>query len=387
LGEVLRIVIAPDSYKGSLSALEVANSMERGIRKVFPDAQIRKIPIADGGEGTVAALTASTGGRILTAIVKDPLGRSIPAEWGIVGDGRTAVIETAVASGLNLVPKDIRDPRIASSFGTGLLIKAALDAGLRKIIIGLGGSATNDGGAGMITALGAVFLDESGNELPPGGAALINLSEIDLSKLDPGLKDTEITAACDVDNPLCGPRGASAVYGPQKGATPEIVNELDAALSHYAGIAAKATDKNVSELPGSGAAGGLGAGLMFFTNAALRPGIEIVIEATDLSRIIQEADLVLTGEGNTDFQTAFGKAPMGVAAIAKKHGKPVICLSGGLGAGANELLVLGIDALMSIANSPMTLEQCMESADRLIEEAAERLARLIRVGISLGIEE
>jgi glycerate 2-kinase len=383
----LRIVIAPDSYKGSLSAVEVAESMERGIRKVFPDAQIRKIPIADGGEGTVAALTASTGGRTLTEIVEDPLGRSIPAEWGILGDGRTAVIETAAASGLNLVPKDRRDPRIASSFGTGLLIKAALDAGLRKIIIGLGGSATNDGGAGMITALGAVFLDESGNELPPGGSALINLHKIDLSNLDARLKATEITVACDVDNPLCGPRGASAVYGPQKGATPEIVNELDSALSHYAGIAAKATGKNVSELPGSGAAGGLGAGLMLFTNAVLRPGIDIVIEATDLSRIIQEADLVLTGEGNTDFQTAFGKAPMGVAGIAKKHGKPVICLSGGLGAGANDLLGLGIDALMSIANGPMTLEQCMESADRLIEGAAERLARLIRMGISLGIEE
>lgn len=383
----LRIVIAPDSYKGSLSAVEVAESMERGIRKVFPDAQISKIPIADGGEGTVAALTASTGGRTLSAIVKDPLGRSIPAEWGILGDGRTAVIETAAASGLNLVPKDRRDPRIASSFGTGLLIKAALDAGLRKIIIGLGGSAVNDGGAGMITALGAVFRDKSGDELTPGGAALINLSEMDLSQLDPGLKDAEITAACDVDNSLCGPRGASAIYGPQKGATPEIVNELDAALSHYAGIAAKATGKNVSELPGSGAAGGLGAGLMLFTNAVLRPGIDIVIEATDLIRIIQEADLVLTGEGNTDFQTAFGKAPMGVARIAKKQGKPVICLSGGLGAGANELLELGIDALMSIANGAMTLDQCMESADRLIEGAAERLARLIRVGITLRIEE
>jgi glycerate 2-kinase len=380
----LRIVIAPDSYKGSLSAVEAATAMERGIRKVFPDAEIRKIPIADGGEGTVDALAESTGGRIITEKAPDPLGRPISAQWGILGDGRTAVIETAAASGLNLVPQDRRDPRIASSRGTGQLIKAALDAGLPKIIIGLGGSAVNDGGAGMMTALGVVFLDERGDELPPGGAPLINLSEIDLSAIDPRLKDTEITVACDVDNPLCGTRGASAVYGPQKGATPEIVEQLDAALSRYAKIAQKTTGKDISRVPGAGAAGGLGAGLMFFTNAVLRPGIEIVIEAVGLGRFIREADLVITGEGNTDLQTAFGKAPAGVAAEAKKYGKPVICLSGALSEGANDLLGLGVDALLSIANGPMTLDESMSSSGRLVEEAAERLARLISVGMRLN---
>jgi glycerate 2-kinase len=379
----VRIVVAPDSYKGSVSAVGVTDAVEKGLLKVFPDAQVFKVPIADGGEGTVEALVAATGGQMLRESVCGPLGQPVSAHWGILGDGTTAVIEMAAASGLPLVPKEKRDPRVTSSYGTGQLMKAALDHGLRKMIIGIGGSATNDGGAGMAAALGAKFLDARGCELPPGGAALARLATIDINDMDARLNPAEIVVACDVDNPLCGPRGASAVYGPQKGATPEIVTELDAALKNFAGFARRATGKDAAERPGAGAAGGLGAGLLFFTNAVLRPGVDIVIEATGLHELIRTADLIITGEGATDFQTAFGKAPVGIAGVAKRYGKPVICLSGGLGRGAEDVLQHGIDALISVAPGPMSLEECMQNGATLIELASERLARLIKVGMSL----
>ncbi len=317
------IVVAPDSYKGSVSALGVAQAMARGILRVFPEAEVRQIPIADGGEGTVDALVAATGGAIRNAEVTGPLGEKITAHWGILGDGRTAVIEMAAASGLPLVPPAQRDPRITTSFGTGELIRAALDAGLRSIIIGIGGSATNDGGVGMAQALGARFFDAEGHPLPPGGAALARLQTIDLSGIDARLGEAQITVACDVDNPLCGARGASAVFGPQKGATPETVAELDAALAHFADCARQATGRDVALLPGAGAAGGLGAGLMYFTAAKLRPGVEIVLEAVGFADLVEDAAFVVTGEGRTDFQTAFGKAPVGVAKLAKRFGIPV----------------------------------------------------------------
>lgn len=380
----MRIIIAPDSFKGSVSALGVANAVEQGFLRVFPDAQVFKVPMADGGEGTVEALVAATGGHILYEPVSGPLGEPVKAHWGILGDGRTAVIEMAAASGLPLVPKENRDPRITTSYGTGQLIKAALDRGLRKIIIGIGGSATNDAGSGMARALGAKFLGANGNELAPGGAALAQLAELDIRGLDVRLQETEIVVACDVDNPLCGPRGASAVYGPQKGATSEMVKELDAALKNFSELARQITGKDVAEVPGAGAAGGLGAGLMFFTNAVLRPGVQIVLDATDLASLAQTVDLIITGEGCTDFQTTFGKAPVGVAKVAKQHGKPVICLSGSLGLGAEEVLKYGIDALMSVAPRPMSLEECMQGGVSLIEQAAERLALLIKVGTSLS---
>jgi glycerate kinase len=380
----VRVVIAPDSFKGSLSALSVAGAMERGVRSVFPDAEIVKVPIADGGEGTVEALVEATGGSLRFRRVRGPLGETVEARWGVLGDGRTAVIEMAAASGLPLVPRERRDPRVASTFGTGELVRAALDAGLRKVVIGIGGSATNDGGAGLARALGVRFLDAEGRDLPEGGAALARLARIDPSGLDPRLAEAEVMVACDVDNPLTGERGASAVYGPQKGATPEMVRELDAALGRYAELARAATGRDVAGIPGAGAAGGLGAGLLFFTPARLRPGVEIVLETTGFDQAIRGADLVLTGEGRTDFQTAMGKAPIGVALAARRHGVPVVCLSGGLGPGANDVLSLGIDALASVAPGPMALEEAMANGSALIEAAAARACRLLKVGMRLG---
>ena len=379
----MRIIVAPDSFKGSVSALGVAEAMERGIHTVFPEADVIKVPIADGGEGTVEALVAATAGRLMHTRVRGPMGEPLNAHWGVSGDGSTAFIEMASASGLPLVPKERRDPRIASTFGTGELMKAALDAGLRRLVVGIGGSATNDGGTGMARALGARFLDAEGRDLPEGGAALARLARIDLSGLDPRLAEASILVACDVDNPLCGPRGASAVYGPQKGATPEMVAELDGALTVLATVATAVTGRDIALSPGAGAAGGLGAGLLFFTPASLRPGVSIVLETTGFETLIQDVDLVLTGEGRTDFQTAMGKAPVGVAEVARRHGVPVICLSGGLGDGADEVLDHGIDALVSTVPQPMTLEACMSQGATLVEAAAARVCRLLKVGLSL----
>lgn len=379
----MRIVVAPDSYKGSVSAIGVANAMEKGILRVFSDAEVLKVPIADGGEGTVEALVAVTGGKMMYEDVIGPLGEKVKAYWGILGDGETAVIEMAAASGLPLVPADKRDPRVTTTYGTGELIKAVLEKGIRKIIIGIGGSATNDGGTGLVQALGARFLDASGRELPSGGAALAQLAQIDLNGFDKRISETEIMVACDVDNPLCGPRGASAVYGPQKGATPDIVAELDAALDVYAKIATQATGKDMAGCPGAGAAGGLGAGLLFFTNAQLRPGVDIVLEAAGFAAMVETANLVITGEGRTDFQTAYGKAPVGVAKLAKRWNVPVVCLAGGLGKGADDVLQQGIDGLMSVVPQPMTLEECMKTGETLVEEATVRLCRLIKVGMGM----
>jgi glycerate kinase len=278
------VVVAPDSFKGSLSAVEAAAAMERGVRAAWPDARVVKIPIADGGEGTVEAMVSATGGRYETRTVRGPLGRPVEARWGVLGDGRTAVVEMAAASGLTLVPEGRRDPRVATTHGTGQLIRAALDAGFRHIVVGIGGSATNDGGSGMARALGVRFLDGRGHPLPEGGAALLRVDSIDLSGIDPRLAGTELLVACDVDNPLTGPQGASAVYGPQKGATPAVVLELDAALERYAEVARKATGRDVARLPGAGAAGGLGAGLLFFTPARLVPGVDLVLDSARLER-------------------------------------------------------------------------------------------------------
>ena len=379
----MRVVVAPDSYKGSVSALGVAEAMERGILRIFPAAEVRKVPIADGGEGTVEALVTATGGEMKISEVKGPFGEKVNAHWGILGDGQTAVLEMAAASGLPLVPKEKRDPRITTTYGTGELMRNALDAGLRRIIIGIGGSATNDGGVGMAQALGVKFISKDGTELAPGGGSLINLEKIDLTGLDPRLLETEITVACDVDNPLCGLRGASAVFGPQKGATPAMVQELDSALRHFAQCAREVTGRDVAELAGAGAAGGLGAGLMFFTPAKLKPGVEIVLDAVKFADIVNTAAFVITGEGRTDFQTAYGKAPVGVAKVAKQFHVPVFCISGGLGEGADDVLAQGIDAVMSICSRPLSLEECMKDGEALIEEATVRLCRILQVKVSL----
>lgn len=350
--------------------------MACGVRKVVPKARVITIPMADGGQGTVATMVAATGGRTLHAKVTDPLGKKIRAAFGLLGDGRTAVIEMAAASGLMLVPPAKRNPLITTTYGTGELIKAALNTGAKKLIIGIGGSATNDGGAGMAQALGARLLDPSGNDLPFGGAALARLHRIDISGLDPRLKKVDIEVACDVTNPLLGPKGASAVFGPQKGATPQMVKTLDAALSRYAQIIRRDLGKNVHNLPGSGAAGGLGAGLMAFLGARLRRGIEIVIEAVNLHKHIQGCHLVLTGEGKIDRQTVFGKTALGVAKVAREHGVPVIAIVGSVGEGAEETLKHGLDAYFSIVNRPMSLQEAMSNAAALTESCAEQVLRL-----------
>ncbi|MBY6273980.1 MAG: glycerate kinase [Bacillaceae bacterium] len=380
----MRIVIAPDSYKGSLTAAQVAEAMAAGVRRVWPDASVTLIPMADGGEGTVQALVDATGGRLVPATVRGPLGDPVEAAFGLLGDGETAVIEMAQASGLPLVPPDRRNPLVTSTYGTGELIRRALDLGARRLIIGIGGSATNDGGAGMAQALGARLLDSDGRDLEPGGGALERLARIDVTGLDPRLRAVEVTVACDVDNPLTGPRGASAVFGPQKGATPEMVARLDAALHRWAEVIRRDLGRDVEAVPGAGAAGGLGAGLMAFLDAELRRGVEIVVEATGLERHLPGADLCLTGEGNTDFQTVRGKTPMGVAAAARRHGVPVICLSGGLGRDYRQIYDVGIDVALPIVPGPVDLDTAIREASAYVTDATERALRLVAVGRRLA---
>ena len=344
----MKIVIAPDSFKGSMTAFAVAEAMGRGVRRVFPDAELDLVPMADGGEGTVEALVSATGGQTVPVKVTGPLGEQVAAFYGLLGDGETAVIEMAAASGLPLVPPERRNPLLTTTFGTGELIRAALDGGARRLIIGIGGSATVDGGVGMAQALGGRFLDQAGRELPFGGGALVHLERIDLSGLDPRLATCEITVACDVDNPMTGPRGAAAVFGPQKGADPAMVGLLDRALQRLAEVIRRDLGQDVEHLPGAGAAGGMGGGLIAFLAAKLRPGVEIVIQEVRLRERLAGAALCLTGEGSTDFQTAHGKTPMGVAQAAKAHGVPVLCLSGGLGHGHEAVHEVGIDAVQCI---------------------------------------
>ena len=364
-----RVLVAPDSFKGSLSAVQAAEAMERGVRAAWPDALVVKVPIADGGEGTVEALVTATRGRFESRTVRGPLGQPVEARWGVLGDGRTAVIEMAAASGITLVPEGRRDPRVSSTFGTGQLLRAALDEGFRRIVVGIGGSATNDGGSGMAKALGVRFVDGRGEPLPEGGAALSRLVSVDLAGVDPRLAETEILVACDVDNPLTGPRGASAVYGPQKGATPAVVAELDAALERYARVASEVTGRDVARRPGAGAAGGLGAGLLLFTPARLVPGIDLVLDSTRFDDQVRGASLVIVGEGRTDHQTAMGKAPVGVARVAARHGVPVLLVSGSLGPGAEEVLGQGIGRLVQAAPPGMPVPEAMSRAAELLEAA------------------
>lgn len=372
----MKIVIAPQGFKGNLTALEVARAIEAGVKRIVPDALTVLKPMADGGEGTVQALVDATGGEIITTGVTGPLGEPVNAHWGVLNDRVTAVIEMAAASGLPLVPPEKRNPLITTTYGTGELILAALDKGCRKLIIGIGGSATNDGGAGMAQALGARFLDAGGKELAPGGAALADLAHIDVTNVDPRLAGFEVTLACDVNNPLCGPRGASAIYGPQKGATPELVAQLDAALAHYAGVVLKDLAIDVQDVAGAGAAGGLGMGLMVFLKARLIPGIDVIIEATNLVADLAGADLVFTAEGRIDCQSAMGKVPTGVALKAKEFGSPVIALAGEVADDCRVVYEQGIDAVLSIAPGPISLDQSMAMAGKLITDTAECAMRL-----------
>jgi len=353
----MKIVVAPQSFKGSLSAPEVADAINRGIKQVLPDANIVTLPMADGGEGTVNALIFSTNGRDIYSEVTGPLGNSVIAQWGILGDGITAVVEMAAASGLGLVSQEKLNPLKATTYGTGQLIKAALDAGCRRLIIGIGSSATNDGGAGMAQALGARLTDCDGRELGPGGAELACLDHIDVSGMDSRLKECRITIASDVTNTLCGEEGASWVYGPQKGATEEMCRQLDKSLAHYAEVIREDMGIDIMEMPGAGAAGGLGAGLAAFLGARLVPGIDIVSEAVGLSGHLKGAALAITGEGRIDSQTAFGKTIAGVAVRAKEAGVPVVVLTGGIQGDMAELYKLGISSILSIAPGPITVEE------------------------------
>ncbi len=375
----MKIVIAPQSFKGSLSAQEVAQAIARGIKRVLADAETVILPIADGGEGTVDALVYSAHGQVMTTEVTGPLGEKVTAEWGILGDQASAVVEMAAASGITLVPLEKLNPLVATTYGTGELIRAALDAGCRRIIIGIGGSATNDGGAGMAQALGARLLDKKSEELPWGGAALARLSRIDISGLDKRLTDCQVITACDVTNPLCGERGASRVYGPQKGATEEMCQQLDEALTNYAEVIKRDLGIDVINMPGAGAAGGLGAGLVAFLGAKLISGIEVVSAAVGLTDYLKEASLVFTGEGRIDAQTLFGKTVAGVAAKAKEFRIPVVAIVGELTGDYQEIYQHGIDAVLSIAPGPISLKESMADADRLIADAAERALRLILI--------
>ena len=375
-----KIVIAPQEFKGSLTAIEIARAVEGGVLRAIPDATTVLAPVADGGDGTLQALVDSSGGRIESAAVTGPLGEEVVAEWGALGDGETAVIEMARSSGLALVDLNARDPRRATTRGVGELIAAALNAGQSKFIIGIGGSATNDGGAGMMQALGASLLDSNGRELGPGGAALAKLDRIDVSNLDERVRSADVVVACDVNNPLCGPTGASAVFGPQKGATPEIVAELDAALGHFADIMERDLGADVRDRAGAGAAGGLGAGLMALLDAELRAGVDIVLDAVGLEHQLDGADLVITGEGQIDASTVFNKAPVGVARLASKRGIPVIALSGSLGEGYEGVHELGIDAVFTLVDRPMTLDEALEDTERLVSSLAEEATRAFAAG-------
>ncbi|EGT4349241.1 glycerate kinase [Cronobacter sakazakii] len=374
-----KIVIAPDSFKESLSAMDVAKAIEAGFREIYPQANYVCVPMADGGEGTVEAMVAATGGQIITTPVTAPLGNKVDGFFGLLGDGETAVVEMAAASGLHLVPTAQRDPRITTSYGTGELILAALERGVKAIIIGIGGSATNDGGAGMMQALGARFLDGEGRELAPGGAALARLERLDLSALDPRLAQVSVTAACDVDNPLCGEKGASAVFGPQKGATPAMVTELDAALRRFGEQLEAATGKAIISAPGAGAAGGMGAALLGMLNAELRPGIEIVIESLGLAQAVRDADLVITGEGRLDSQSIHGKTPVGVARVAKQFQRPVVAIAGSLTPDYQIVHEHGIDAAFSVIDRIVTLQEALDDAERNLRVTARNVAALWRL--------
>ena len=384
---VMKIIVAPDSFKGSVSALEAANAIEQGIRRVFPDAVIDKIPMADGGEGTVQSLVDATGGHIQTHHVLAPLENEVEAKFGILADGETAVIEMASASGLTLVAPHERDPLRTTTYGTGQLIRAALEAGCRRLIIGIGGSATNDGGIGMAEALGIRLLDANGKQIPRGGGNLGQLRSIDITGLHPAISETETVVACDVNNPLTGPDGASHVYGPQKGATPEMIEVLDECLTHFDNILTETLGRSFNDIPGAGAAGGLGAGLMAFLNAELRLGVDIMIDAVNLKERVKGAALVFTGEGQLDFQTAFGKTPVGVAKTAKAHNIPVVAIAGGIAEGAEAVYEAGIDAMLGIVQEPMSLEDAVGDATRLIADTAEQTARLIAIGRHAGLRD
>ncbi|MCK6189212.1 MULTISPECIES: glycerate kinase [unclassified Pseudomonas] len=375
----MKIIIAPDSFKDSLSAEGVAQAIAQGLAQVWPDAQLVQCPMADGGEGTVDAVLAACNGELRRERVRGPLGATVEARWGWLAGSHTAIIEMAEASGLQLVAPSQRDACISSTFGTGELIRAALDAGAQRVILAIGGSATNDGGAGAMQALGVQLFDAQDQTLAPGGLALAHLARISLAQVDPRLAQVRVEIAADVNNPLCGPHGASAIFGPQKGANPYQVQQLDAALGHFADCCAQVLPKDVREEPGSGAAGGLGFAAKAFLGAQFRAGVDVVAELVGLDEAVRGADLVITGEGRFDAQTLRGKTPFGVARIARRHNVPVIVIAGTLGDGYEQMYAHGVDAAFALPAGPTSLEQACSEAPRLLRERAADIARVWRV--------
>lgn len=375
----MKVVISPDSFKDSLSAKQVANAIADGLSDVMPDIECLCVPVADGGEGTMSALVDATNGSRHKVSVTGPLGTPVRAEFGLLGDGVTAVIEMASASGIELVPYEQRNPMVATSFGTGELVSAALDLGVENIIVAIGGSATNDGGMGMMSALGVRFLADYGKPVSPNGEGLLELASMDVKGLDPRLADTRFICACDVDNPLTGDKGASAVFGPQKGATPQMIKALDDALQRYATIIKSDLGIDVEKQPGSGAAGGMGSALMAFMQAELKPGIQIVLEAVELERKLHGADLVITGEGRIDGQTIHGKTPVGVSRLAQSKGIPVIALAGALGDGCLALRSAGIYGCFSVLSKPCSLEEALTNAEQNVRYTAQNLAGVLEL--------
>jgi glycerate kinase len=373
----LRVVCAPDSFKESMSALEAAQAMAAGVRRVRPDAECELVPMADGGEGTVQALVDALGGELVSARCQDALGRERTAEYGIAVGEALAIIEMAAASGLQQIAPAERDVLRATSHGVGEIIRDALDRGARRFVVGIGGSATNDAGAGMVAALGGRFLDDRGVELPPGGAALSRLARLDLTGLDPRLADCEFEVACDVDNPLLGSSGASAVFGPQKGADPEMVACLDAALERWADVVEPTVGRRVRDTPGSGAAGGLGAAFLAVTRAVMRPGVDVVIDTVSLAERVAGADWVFTGEGSIDPQTLHGKTPLGVAKAAHASGVPVVMFGGRVALDVAAVAGLGCVALVPIVRGVTTLPEALAQGPKNMADAAEMATRLL----------
>ena len=373
--KIKKILISPQEFKESLTGLEVANAIQEGINKVDSKIKTSLVPVADGGDGTLQTMVDVTGGKIITETVRDPLGRNIDSVWGKLGDDNSAVIEMAKASGLALLNENEKSATLTSTYGTGQLFKFALDQGIDNFIIGIGGSATNDGGAGFVSALGAKLYDENGKEVESNGISLSSIRDIDMSNFDKRVKNTSVRVACDVTNPLCGNEGASAIFGPQKGANPEEVNLLDKNLLHWASLIKDQLGKDILNVPGAGAAGGLGAGLMAFTDAELSIGANIVLDSLNYDEHLRDVDLVIVGEGSTDKSTQFNKSPVAVAMRAKKLGIPVICLSGSVGQGYSESRDLGISSFFSIVSGPIELKYAIENAHELIVKSTEEIIR------------
>jgi len=373
----MHVVIAPDSFKECLRSTQVAAAISKGVKNIVPDAEITCIPLADGGEGTVEALVAATGGRIVRTSSVDALNRPIPSYYGALGDNQTAVVEMAAASGIECIEPECRNPLVTSTYGTGLLLIAAMENGFKRIILSIGGSATNDGGAGMAQALGFGLLNKQGNPITQGGGFLGELERIDRATVHPLLQEVKITVACDVQNPLLGSSGASRIYGPQKGASPEIVEVLEANMTHFSGVLQQTFGRDFSSIPGAGAAGGLGAGLLAFCNAAVVPGFELISQLTRLDEFVKRSDLVFTGEGKIDRQTVFGKTISGVARIAKKYEVPVVALAGIVDGDLTELYTQGITSVYAIANAPMSVEESKARAEELLELISAQVIRSI----------